>query len=144
MKKVINNKVYDTEKAKRCGEYEPSPYRSDFHWFCETLYQKKTGEFFLHGDGNAASKYSKSCGQNEWCGSEKIIPLTYEEAQSWAEKHLDGEECISIFGEPEEEIEGKRALNVQISESAYLTLKQEAAKRGITLGACVEGMIINR
>ena len=92
MKKVINGKVYDTTTAKRLGEYEPSPYTSDFHWYCETLYQKKTGEFFLHGEGNAASKYSRSCGQNEWCGSEKILPMTYAEAQSWAEEHLDGDE----------------------------------------------------
>ncbi|MBO5384495.1 MAG: hypothetical protein J6A30_09370 [Ruminococcus sp.] len=140
MKKVINHKVYDTETAKKYGEYEPNPYRSDFHWFCESLYQKKTGEFFLYGDGNAASPYSKSCGQNEWCGTEIIRPLTYEEAQKWAEKHLDGDEYIRIFGDPEENSE-KIALNLYIRKDTAEKLKQAAAKAGITVSEYIEGLI---
>lgn len=140
MKKVIKGKVYDTEKAKRLGEYEPSPYRTDFHYFCETLYQKKTGEFFLHGEGNAASKYSRSCGQNEWCGSEKIMPMTYAEAQAWAEEHLDGDEYCAIFGEPDEGSEDV-ALNLMISAAASAKLKKSAAQNGISLRAQIERWI---
>lgn len=137
MKKIIKNKLYDTDTAKRLGEYEPNPYHSDFHWFCETLYQKRTGEFFLHGDGNAASKYSKSCGQNEWCGAEKIIPLSYDEAQSWAEEHLDGDDYIAIFGEPNEDAE-KVSVHYLISASAAAAIKQGAAKLGITQAEYIE------
>lgn len=140
MKKYINKKLYDTGSAKKCGEYEPNPYRSDFSWYCETLYQKKTGEYFLHGDGNAASKYSKSCGLNEWCGTEIIRPLTYEEAQEWAEKHLDGDEYIRIFGEPEENSE-KTALNLHIRKDTAEKLKQAAAKAGKTVSEYIEGLI---
>lgn len=140
MKKVINKKLYNTETAERLGEYEPNPYRSDFHWFCETLYRTKSGNFFLHGNGNAASKYSRSCGQNEWCGDEKIVPLSYDEAQAWAEKHLDCDDYINIFGEPEEN-DDKSALNVRISNVAYTKLKQTAAKQGITLAQAVENLI---
>ena len=96
MKKIIRNKVYDTDTAQLLGEYAPDPYRSDFSYFCESLYRKKTGEFFLHGEGNAASKYARSCGQNEYCGGEKIVPLTYEDAQAWSEEHLDGDDYIAI------------------------------------------------
>lgn len=141
MKKVIKNKLYDTEKAKRLGEYEPNPYHSDFRWFCETLYQKRTGEFFLHGEGNAASRYSKSCGQNEWCGDERIVPLTYEEAQSWAEKHLDGDDYIKIFGEPEESDEAER-LNLRVSATTAAKIRQEAAKANLTIGEYIDRIII--
>lgn len=140
MKKVIDGKVYDTDTAKELGEYEPNPYRSNFNWYCETLYQKKTGEFFLHGDGNANSKYSRSCGQNEWCGDEKIVPLTYGEAQKWAEKHLDGDDYIAIFGEPEED-EEKAQIHVNLSKGAISKLKQAAQKNGLTVSAYIEQLI---
>lgn len=140
MKKVISGKVYDTETAKRVGEYEPNPYRSDFNWFCETLYQKKTGEFFLHGDGNANSKYSRSCGQNEWCGDEKIIPMAYDQAQKWAEEHLTGDEYIAIFGEPEED-EEKAQIHINLSKGAISKLKQASQKNGLTVSAYIEQLI---
>lgn len=139
MKKVINGKLYDTETAKKCGEHEPNPYRSDFSWYCETLYQKRTGEFFLHGDGNATSPYSKSCGQNEWCGSEAIKPLTYEEAKKWAEEHLTGDEYVAIFGEPGEDENAR--LSLHLSAAAVARLKREAAIRGWTISAVVEDLI---
>lgn len=141
MKKVINGKLYNTETARRCGEYEPNPYRSDFSWFCETLYLKKTGEFFLHGDGNAASPYSKSCGQNEWSGSEEIKPLTYDEAQKWAEEHLDGDAYIEIFGEPAED--ERAQLNLHISAAVIQKLKRVATERGVSAGALVEELVTN-
>lgn len=141
MKKVIKNKVYDTNKAKRLGEYAPNPYRSDFSYFCETLYRKKTGEFFLYGEGNAASKYAHSCGQNERCGGEKIIPLTYEDAQAWAEEHLDGDNYIAIFGDPEEGDGSIAALNIRISAAKMQKLRQAAGKRGVSLVELVESMI---
>lgn len=137
MKKVINGKLYNTDTAKKCGEYEPNPYQSDFNWFCEELYQKKTGEFFIYGSGNASSPYSKSCGQNEWCGSEKIIPMTYEEAQKWAEKHLDGDEYISIFGEPEED-ESKTKLTLYVRKDVSEKLKQMANKSGKSASEILE------
>lgn len=140
MKKIIKNKVYDTTTAKKLGEYEPNPYQSDFHWFCETLYQKRTGEFFLHGDGNAASKYSKTCGQNEWCGDEKIIPLTYEEAQKWAEEHLDADDYISIFGEPVED-DSLCALNLTLSASSVSKFRLAAQRQQISQRELMERLI---
>lgn len=142
MKKIINGKLYDTSTAKKVGEYEPSPYRSDFHFFCETLYQKKTGEFFLHGEGNAASKYSRSCGQNEWCGSEKIMPMTFKEAQEWAEEHLDGEDYCEIFGEPDEEAEDV-LLGIRVSAAAAAKLKRIASETGKPQNRIVEELINN-
>lgn len=141
MKKIIKNKVYDTETAQRLAEYEPNPYQNDFHYFCETLYQKKTGEFFLHGKGNAASKYARSCGQNEWCGGEKIVPLTYTEAQAWAEEHLDGDDYIAIFGEPEED-DTCTKLTLSMPASQVAKLKQLAAQNGQQVGEFIVSKIL--
>lgn len=140
MKKIINGKVYNTDTAKKVASWYSSYARNDFHYYEEELYQKKTGEFFLYGEGNAASPYSKSCGQNEWCGGERIEPLTFTEAQKWCEDHLDGEDYCAIFGEPDESGEVV-TLGLQVSAAAAAKLKQEAAKLGIPQGKLLERWI---
>lgn len=101
MKKIINGKRYDTDTAKNLGSVGYS-HPGDFSFWRETLYLKKTGEFFLHGVGGAMSKYARSTGLNEWTGGEEIIPLSPEEARKWIEKNLDAEEYERILGEVEE------------------------------------------
>lgn len=53
----------------------------DFRYVEETLYRKRTGEFFLFGQGGPASKYAVSTGLNSWSGGSKIIPLSVAEAK---------------------------------------------------------------
>ena len=48
------------------------------------------------------SKYSQKIGQNEWSGGQEIQPLTLQEAQEWAEEHLDADEYEQVFGAVEE------------------------------------------
>ena len=52
MKKIINGRLYNTESAKKVGYYNNGRIYNDFSFFEETLYRKRTGEFFLHGEGN--------------------------------------------------------------------------------------------
>lgn len=96
MVKIINGKRYDTETAKLVGETSYSN-RTDFSFWAEELYLKRTGEFFLYGEGGPASRYSRSTGQNQWSGGEKIEPLTLQEAQEWAEEYLDADEYEALF-----------------------------------------------
>ena len=96
MKKIINGKRYDTETARLIGEASYSN-RTDFNYWSEELYQKRTGEFFIYGEGGPASKYSRATGQNQRSGGEKIIPLTIQEARAWAEKYLDADEYEQLF-----------------------------------------------
>lgn len=141
MKKIIQGRLYDTETAKKCGEYEPNPYQSDFHWYRESLYQKKNGEFFLHGEGNAASPYCKTVAQNEWSSGEKIIPLTYDGAAKWTEEHLDADEYSAIFGEPGEGDTDQARLHCRISASAFAKLKRIQQETGATIGEIVEKLV---
>ena len=100
MKKIINGKKYDTDTAK-CLSYDGNGY-TGFQRCYEELYRKRTGEYFLYGEGGAMSKYARSCGNNSRCGSEDIIPLTEAQARQWAEDHCTADEYEEIFGEVEE------------------------------------------
>lgn len=101
MKKIINGRSYDTDTATNVGEYWNGRTNRDFQYVFETLYRKKNGEFFLHGEGGAMSRYAEPVGDMRGAG-EKIIPMTEEEAREWAEEHLDADEYVSVFGDPGE------------------------------------------
>jgi hypothetical protein len=101
MKKIIEGKLYNTETAKKVAEYNNGYYPNDFNFMNEELYQKKTGEFFLYGEGGALSKYATSSGNSSGWGWQ-IIPMTENKAMQWVEKHADADSYIEIFGEPKE------------------------------------------
>lgn len=102
MKKIINGKKYDTKTAALVGYWENGDDGGDLYYVHEELRRKRTGEYFLYGWGGACSKYGVSCGQNSWCGGEKITPLTEKEARAWAEEHLTADEYETEFGTVEE------------------------------------------
>lgn len=102
MKKIIGGKMYNTETAKFLGMDCNHRSITDFYYFSESLFVKKTGEYFLLGEGGAASQYASRVDSNCWGSGRKIIPLTVDEAREWAENHLDADEYEAIFGPVEE------------------------------------------
>lgn len=139
MKKIINNKAYDTDTATQVGSWSSKP-DNDLYYCIEELYRKRTGEFFLYGYGGPGSKYAVSTGNSHWSSGEKIIPLTYEAAQKWAEEHLDGAEYEAIFGEITEN-DNKTVITLYLQTSKVERCKRNAAKAGISLSAYLEKMI---
>ena len=101
MKKIINNKLYNTDTANLLCSYSNGYGINDFQHFQEDLYIKQNGEYFLHGSGGAMSKYSKNCGGYSTGGS-TIIPLTCKGAKNWAAEHLAVDEFLELFGTVEE------------------------------------------
>lgn len=101
MKQVINGKLYNTETAQFLTDYYSRFAVNDFNWYREELYIKKTGEYFLYGEGNAMSPYTESCGQSSWTGGSAIIPLTEIEAKKWVERKCN-DDYEEIFGKIEE------------------------------------------
>lgn len=140
MKKIINGKVYDTSTAKELGSWENTPDVRDFSRFEETLYQKRTGEFFIYGCGGPASRYAVSAGQNSWSGGYKIIPLSWDAARDWTEKHLDADDYESIFGEISED-ESRTVITLSLSAGAVEKAKRLAAQAGVSLSAYIESRI---
>jgi len=133
MKKIINGKRYDTETAQLIGS-DGYSNRRDFCFWREKLYRKKTGEFFLYGEGGAMSRYGRSTGQNLRSAGEEIQPLTLKEAQEWGEQHLDADEYEEVFGRIEE---GKTQIATWIADSVKVDADQ-LREKGYTLADIFE------
>ena len=142
MNKIIKGKRYDTETAQKMAEWSSSYAYSDFNYYDETLYRKRTGEYFLYGRGNAASKYAESCGQNSWMSGEEIIPLSIEQARKWAEEHCDGDEYEEIFGKIEEGGE-KIQVKVYLDRATSEKLKIISQEAGVSASDMVAKLINN-
>ena len=124
MKKIINGKVYNTDTAKRicCDNDNPTG-----NWE-GTLYQKKTGEFFLqHWD--------------IWHGY-SINPINFNAARKWLEDHGSAEQYEEVFGVPVEDSEDI-LLGIRVSATAAAKLKQIAAETGKPQNRIVEDLINN-
>lgn len=113
MKKVIKNKIYDTETAKFCGKGA-----------CEQLFQKKTGEFFLYKEN-----------------FRKIAPLSYTQAQEWGENHLSKEAFDAVFGNEENENSDRVKVCISIRKDIHIKLKQNAARCAKTVSKYIEDLL---
>jgi hypothetical protein len=86
MKEIIKGEIYDTKKATFIAEYSNGLPSSDFRYVFEDLYLTNAGQFFVHAQGGAMTKYSQSSGNSTW-GIETIILLNNDQAYEWLKKH---------------------------------------------------------
>ena len=140
MRKIIKGKVYDVDKAKKLATWEHSN-RRDFGYICETLYIKRTGEYFIAGEGGAQTKYREWAGENCWTGGSKITPITEQEARQWVEEHAN-DEYERIFGKVYED--GSMVIRTY-SIPTYIAdkLKREALKRGVSASQLLCDLVEN-
>jgi hypothetical protein len=134
VRKIINNRVYDTEKAHEVGDWDNGAYTTDFGYVSETLYRKRTGEYFLHGEGGARTQYAVAEGQNSWSGGSRIMPMSYDDARAWAEDRLSADDYEAEFGTPDEDDGDTAHLSLSIPSWAYKAIKSESARRGCPMG----------
>lgn len=138
MRKVIRARVYDTDTASAVHTYTYSNPAD--HAYCEeTLYRKRTGEYFLYGEGGPMSDYREYQSPNSWTGGEDIKPLTLEDAKAWAEEHMSGAEYEDAFGIVPEDAE-KRTVSISITGIAHEILRNTATERDISLSALIEDL----
>lgn len=83
MKKVINEKTYDTETAKAIAIYSSCQNPEHPVFWSECLYMMDNGEFFLHGKGGTATHYAIVYKNGHRKNSERIIPMTKEKLVKW-------------------------------------------------------------
>lgn len=141
MRKIINNKVYDTDTAVRVGVWSNSSDCRELSFVQESLYKKRTNEFFLHCEGGAMSIYCTHLDENHTGYGERINPLSYEAARQWAEEHLTAEEYEELFGEVVEDDGGETNITFRLSDALIARLSKEAAAAGMSLSAYVRGKL---
>lgn len=135
MKKIINGKVYDTEKAQLVAEaHHDSIKDADGKSLKQWLFRKKTGELFVQVEGSALEL--QNIFQSGYRPNAGIYPLTYEQAQRWAERELTAEQWESIFGDPEDD-DTQVSVNLSMTAKEAAVLKQNAAKAGMTVSAYI-------
>ena len=101
MKKIINGRLYDTQTAKALASRDNNCQPGSFDYVVETLYRKKTGEFFLSGSGGARTIYAEHF-EGGSRGSSRIMPLNEAKARKWVESYADAEKYMELFGEVDE------------------------------------------
>lgn len=121
MKKIINGKVYNTDTAREVGIWTNTWDHHSWTYEHESLYRKRTGEYFLFGEG-------------------RPIPLSPAKAREWAEKHLSADEYEAAFGLPDEDAEDV-VLYVKVPAATMAKLKAQAAERGASVTEIVNEML---
>ena len=131
MKKRIRSKEYNTLTSQKLANYKNHLRRWDSDYYEETLYIKRTGEYFIHGWGGTRSKYM-SC--------EAIKSLTLKKAKEWAKKHLDVDNYESIFENVNEETginESRQLFSLHLPVVMLEELRARKEKTGINLSSLI-------
>ena len=77
MKKIINGKLYDTSTAHLVGEWDNQLYGNP-DYAAESLYRKRTGEFFLrHGGGGGDQRHSGAGKKGLWMDHGRHLEKKY-------------------------------------------------------------------
>ena len=135
MKKIINGKRYDTETARKVASCGHGDGPRDFRYYCETLYCKRSGEYFLAGEGGPMTKYARPVG-NSRTGGENVFPLTYEQARDWAEREMDADAYEAEFG-PAPESDERVVLSVSMDAATADRIRKAAAAAGVSVSAMI-------
>ena len=131
MKQIIKNKLYDTDTAKEIGmDYGGGQGPRDFRYWEERLFRKKTGEYFLYGEGGPLTQYARWLDGNNRTGGEKIMPMTYEAARLWAEEHLSADEYMAEFGPVDEGDDSIADIHALIPAGIAETIRRKARESG--------------
>lgn len=140
MKKIISNKVYDTDTAELIKQADHDNIKSSDGLCKQSLYRKRTGVFFLclsgaradivHNLGIESNAHDRGC---------HIYPLTYEQARAWCEAEMSADEWLAVF-EPVED-DSLVALNLTISSAAASKFKNAAQQEQISQRELMERLI---
>lgn len=105
MEKLIKGRKYNTDTAKFVGVVGER----------QNLYVKRTGEFFLY------------------FVDDKIVPLSFDEAQKLVEDKLDKDVYDQLFNKT-----GTELISIEIDSKVVQNARKEAVKRNIRLNALCE------
>lgn len=119
MKRIINGRRYDTEKAEKIGTYSHPQ-----GLLVAGLYRKRSGEYFLHMVDSTGGT---------------LTPMSQAAAALWAKKMLNRADFAAAFGPVPSN--SPSALFVDIGKEAMACLRRGCEAEGVTLKAFVERLI---
>lgn len=153
MKKRINTLMYDTDTAKKLGDLWSDYAPNDFRWWHEALYKKRSGEYFLFGEGGPMSQYSKFAyqgGPEDVTGGEDITPLDFEEARKWYENANNDDEKFAPNEVYEREFETDNltddpvdTYSIRLHKSTKIKLQRMAQQQKTDQSKIIENLINN-
>lgn len=117
MKKIIRGRKYDTETARKVGCKTEQAQYGDVDY---ALYRKRTGEYFVH----AEFSYMLDDGNPDY-----IKPLSADEANEWAQEHLNADAYEAEFGEIVDDDETISA-SINLPRKTYDKLRRLAVEAG--------------
>lgn len=133
MKKIIKNRVYDTDTANLVYRWE---VKGEGFTAVEALYHKRGGtarEYFLYLSSSVL----------DWEPNENITPLTFDAAQIWGEEHMPPAEYEQHF-EGQVQTDGRTRRIFQLTESCLQKLKNLSTQRGLSMSDVIEELIDQR
>lgn len=141
MKKIINNKLYDTATAKKLAEWDENGTDSR-NYISESLYRKKTGEFFVFGDGGANTKYARIGRLNVFEPGSAILPMSLEQAKEWALDRLPKNEYDDIFGDMIDDDGSTTVTSIRLPSALLETVRRRAQEKDETTAEFIRAAIV--
>ena len=130
MKKAINNKIYDTKTAKKIASVQMLAKRegnnSASESIAETLFRKRTGEFFLLREDRFGGN---------------LIPLEYADAKEWGENNSLPDNIMRDTFWESGNVKGKTVLCVTMAQNVALKLKADAAESKKSVSGFLEELL---
>lgn len=135
MKKVIKNRVYDTNTATLIhSEASGDGFTLRF----KELYRKRTGEYFFYQGGGANTEYRTELRGGDYGGSEFIVPTTPDKAKEWAQEVMEGDEYIAAFGLPDDAADEREVINVCVTGETKRKIDILRFRTGSTLAEVID------
>ena len=141
MKKIINNKLYDTATAKKLAEWDENG-TDPLNYIAEALYRKKTGEFFVFGDGGANTKYARIGRLKNFEPGSAILPMSLEQAKGWALDRLPKNEYDDIFGDMIDDDGSTTVTSIRLPSALLETVRRRAQEKDETTAEFIRAAIV--
>ena len=126
MKKILKNKVYDTETAALIGTFVNGTEEP------RNLYLKKTGEFFLAYAETDDRILSLRLGDDY--KKSDIVPLSYAEGMKIINDFFPSKKK-DLF--KRKEPKKKYQVSISLDASTHDRIKKEAMKKGVTISQLI-------
>jgi len=140
MRKVINGKTYNTATSKKLGSWNNGHSMTDFGHCEEGLFKNTMGAYFLHAEGGPMSRNADRSGANFTWG-DKLVPMSRDEADAWAQEYLETEEYEKEFGIHEEatpsDSDLKERANFSLDQDFMTSFRKLSEENGIKMSTMV-------